>query len=117
MTQITQNHILRSLTLADFLEAHADDLCIENGKMMIREYAQETLNNTIRSLFSQERILTAGATKRSVLVPGYRYRLKSGKGNHISLLSVDEKGIDVHVTLLDFLNAFCHEQMPKFDDR
>lgn len=105
-----------ALKLSDFTEAHANDFYLEEGKLTIRPESYETINNTLRVLYPQDVILKAGETRRSVLVPGYRYSLRSGKSNTLSLLSLDEKNSTVNITLLDFLNAFCDNLIPTIDD-
>lgn len=105
-------HITRPLKISDFIEAHSDDFTLEDGQLTIREGAEHTLNNTLRSLFTSRDVLIAGATKTAAIIPGYHYTLSGGEKNSITLRSINELGTEVRVTLVDFLNAFCDNLIP-----
>lgn len=121
LIQETVIALTKPLRLTDFIEAHIDDLCVEQGKLAIRPGAAASLILTLRSLFSPDTPLRAGNIKASPLIPGYEYYVQGSPSHsvpddHIMLISPNENNAHVCISLLTFLNAFCYCAIPSIKD-
>ena len=107
-------------TVADFMEAHADLLTIDNNQAItVNSVLSETkLRTLLLALFEPTDILKAGPNRLSPLVPGHQYTLDQRTlPEHPTLLLLNnatpEQGVGSYaISVIDFMNVFADTPLP-----
>jgi hypothetical protein len=102
---------MKPLTVADFIEAHADVIKIKDGKFTIAPSLQVLIRGIIITLLHESKSIVAGPSTSSPTIEGTHYKLASTaseKNLSIMLSPAGEPCKVIALTLGELLNVFAH---------
>lgn len=108
------------LTVADFVEANAEHFELNDKTLTVNPDSEPMLHRKLVSLFiSEPHRIVAGPTQGALVVPTWHYSVKDQTFEErpfdIVLESHSEKGGLCTISLVEFLNAFAHNELPGDD--